>query len=200
MAEPREPRMTIAVDHSPPTRTTDGRLRTTFWAIAQEGRNRQIEDQSIEFLVNDHLVWSDTTLHDGRTADHEYLSDPGITAITLEAQTEGDASKRSRKLVRLEVKTTKPESVVHFKMKDAEHEGNGLIVLWVRDGEANPVQGQAVQLLDKTDSRMVFPVGDPTDKSGMMRFTVSIEPKRDITALVHGLEEKIKTSEFQFPI
>lgn len=195
MAEPREQRLIVTVDHSPPLRTADGRLRMNFWAVAQEGRNR-IEGQSIEFLINNNVVWEADTLHDGRTPDHEYTSEPGIAAVNLEAQTAGDASRRSKKLVRLEVRMLKPASVEHFKIKDAEKAGHGLVVLLVLDADKNPVQGEQVYLLDKADPRLVYPVGESTGRNGMTRFSVPIEPKRDITALVHGLKEAIKTSEF----
>ncbi len=194
MAEPREPRLTVSVDHSPPTRTSDGRLSMTFWAITQEGRNR-LEGQAVEFLVNNHIVWEADTQHDGRTPDHEYLSDPGVVAVNFEGQLAGDASKRSKKVVRLEVKVLKPASVEHFKIKDAQTQDNMLVVLLVLDAEKNPVQGEMVYLLDKEDGRLVYQIGEPTEKSGMTRFSIPIEPKRDVTALVHGLQERIKTSD-----
>lgn len=194
MAEPREPRLTITVDHSPPTRTPDGRLRMTFWAIAQEGRNR-LEGQTIEFLINNNVVWEAETQHDGRTPDHEYLSDPGIVAVNLEAQTARDASKRSKKLVRLDIKVLKPTSVQHFKIKDADIAGNLLVVLLVLDDDKNPVQGEIVHLMDKADKRLVYRVGEPTDKSGMTRFSIPMESTRDITALVRGLQERFTTSD-----
>lgn len=193
MAEPREPQMTITVDHSPPTRTPDGRLHFTYWAIAQVGR-RQVEGQPIEFLANTIIIWEDDTHHDGRTIDKEYLSDPGITAVTLEAQAKGNAAIRSKKIVRVEVRATQPASVIHFKAKDADNDKALLVILLVLDENKNPVQGETVNLLDSADKRLIFPVGAPTDRSGMMRFSIPAEPTRDVTALVRGLQERIRTT------
>lgn len=193
MAEPREPQMTITVDHSPPTRTPDGRLCYTYWAVAQVGR-RQIEGQAVEFLANNLVIWEDDTHHDGRTLNHEYLSDPGITAVTLEAQAKGNAAIRSKKIVRVDVRAAQAASIKQFKGKNVEREGEVLIILRVLDKEGNPVPGASVNLLDKADPRLIYPVGEPTDRSGMTRFSIPAEPVRDVTALIQGIQERIRTT------
>lgn len=193
MAEPREQRMTITVDHTPPTRTPDGRLKFNYWATARIGR-QQVEGQAIEFLVNNLPIREDVSRHDGRTTDMEYLSAPGVTEVLLEAQAKGNTAIQARKMPRVEVRTAQAASIRHFKSKDMEHEGNVLIVLRVLDKDGMPVQGIAANLRDKQDPRFIFPVGDPTDRSGMMRFSIPAEPIRDVLVLIQGIEERIRTT------
>mgnify|MGYP001609281329 CR=1 FL=1 len=194
MAEPREPRMTITVDHSPPTLTPDGRLQFTYWAIAQIGRNQQVAGQAIEFLVNENPIWEENSGHDGRTLGKPYLGEPGIFSITFQAQAKGNASILSRKIISVEVRRAQVASIKTFKTKNTEREDEVLIVLRVLDKEGMPVQGAVANLRDKADPRFIYPVGDPTDRAGLMRFSIPVEPVRDVMVLIQGIEERIRTT------
>ena len=197
----------VIVDYSPPTRTADGKLQFRVWATAQHGRGRPAEGVVIQFYVNNKLICTLTTRPDGRTEDYEHISDVPVTSVNLEAWPAGDASRRSTKLPRVDVRPLKPASITHFKRIHPKKHGHILIVLLVLDENGNPVQGEGVHVKDPEDERFVYPVTEKgkkgeeakpltTDKSGMIRFSVPMDPERDITALVRGLEEEINTAEF----
>lgn len=190
--------LTYTVDHSPPVRTADERIQFSYWAIAQHGRNPPAEEVSVEIFVDNRPIETLTTQPDGRTVDKPYTSEPGVTAVTLEAQEAGYAGRRSpRKIVRLEVaRSAKPASIEPFKTRDPQRADHLLIVLLVLDENENPVQGETVHIKDPQDSRFIYPLDTTTDRSGMIRFSVPIEEERDITAIIRGLEEEITTSEF----
>lgn len=195
MAEPaREPQISVTVDHSPPVRTPEGQLKFIYWAIVGVGR-RGVEGQPVEFLVNNNPYSEAESRHDGRTLSREYTSpEPGIIEVTLEAQIKGNAAVRSKKIPRVEVRTTQAASIKHFKVKDPDKDGNVLVALRVLDKDGMPVQGAIVNLLDKAHPKMVYDLEKPTNRAGLMNFSVSAEPIRDVVVLIHGIEERIRTT------
>lgn len=196
MAEPREQRRTYTVDHSPPKRGPKGGVLTTFWVTVQAGR-QGLGGQAVEFLVNHVPVYNTATAQDGSTApyEYEYVSDPpGVLEFLLEAREAGNAGARSQKIVRIDVRVGQAASIRHFKTEDIEKAGHVLIVLRVLDKDGIPVQGARANLRDKQDPYFIFPVGDPTDRNGMTRFSIPAEPIRDVLVLIQGIEERIRTT------
>ena len=197
----------VVVDYSPPTRTTDGKLEFRVWATAQYGRGHPAEGVAVQIYINNRLICTLKSRPDGRTEDYEHTSDVPATSVNLEAWPEGDASRRSTKMPRVDVRPAKPASVTHFKRIDPKKSGYLLAVLLVLDENGNPVQGEGVHVKDPEDERFVYPLIEEakrgeeakplmTDKSGMIRFSIPMDPERDITAIVRGLEEEINTAEY----
>lgn len=191
---------TLTTESSPPQRQADGSWQFNMWAIAQQrGRDRPpASDIRLEFYVDGDRYAEEATGSDGRTPAVPVTVPVGKTAVAIEAQTVGDATRRSKRTVTLEVVRKKPKQITYVNsLKGTRHR----VDLTVFDEDGNPARGEYVFVEDYTHSSPVQRIRKPTNEYGQVAFSRMFTGRRkQIIVRVRDIRKMISLVQEPSPI
>lgn len=181
----------VTVDHSPPQKLSDGSWQINVWAVAQHrGRDRQpASGERIEFFVDGIKQSESETENDGRTPTEIVTVPPEKTAVAIEAQPAGDATRRSKKIVNIEEKSKKPAEIRIFRGTPAEIKVYPVTV-HVLTEDGTPLKGEQVFIKDPEADPIVKRAG-VLDENGQLTFDLQLRGERKEIVVMVGDKSKL---------